>query len=222
MIIADDGEMTEEKDGLYAELQREGHKIIICPFDSGFGYKSNRIADALERNYLLVGSDDFDFSPTVVRVGIEKMVAVLEENPILSVASGRVDSRPYERILLEGRVTKTVAEGELFLNDERTYHYADLTVNYSLISKNVFKTVRWDDDVKIGGGEHGAFFYDLMKSHFLVAYVPGVNINSQSGEDSPRYHQYRRRAARPERECFKKRGIKKYVLANGTIDYEEK
>src|SRR6266436_2787050 len=78
MIIADDGEMTEEKDGIYADLEREGHKVIRMSFDSGFGKKSNAITAALARDFLLVGSDDFSFSPTNVKLGIEKMLAVLD------------------------------------------------------------------------------------------------------------------------------------------------
>src|SRR6266478_9107019 len=72
MIIADDGEMTEEKDGIYADLEREGHKVIRMPFDSGFGKKSNAITASLARDFLLVGSDDFNFSPPNVKLGIEK------------------------------------------------------------------------------------------------------------------------------------------------------
>src|ERR1700691_2948142 len=61
LIIADCGEMTEEKDSLYAELEREGHIHIDLPFDSGFGRMSNEIVDHLDRPYLLIASDDFDF-----------------------------------------------------------------------------------------------------------------------------------------------------------------
>jgi hypothetical protein len=114
----------------------------------------------------------------------------------------------------------------------------ELTKNYSLIRRSAFYSrcwvgdergstyeevrtpLAWDDDVKIGGGEHASFFIDLKKLGFNVAYVSGVNINAQEGSDSPRYNKYRRRACRPERECFKRRGIKKYVLADGTIDFQ--
>jgi hypothetical protein len=233
IIIADDGEHTEEKDGLYAELIREGHKVLFLPFDSGFGAKSNAIVDHLSREFLLVGSDDFDFGGVDVAVGIQKMQAVLDREPGLSVVSGRVDNRPYERLLFDyddGSVKEIYFEGD----EKSDFHEVDLTVNYSLIRRRVFwrpsfqfmgwertPTV-WDYDVKIGGGEHGAFFIDLMRENRKVAYVPGVNINQQTGEDSEQYNQFRRRARSSERPCFKKRGIKKYVLADGTIDYEEK
>ena len=41
------------------------------------------------------------------------------------------------------------------------FYEVDLTVNFRLIRREVFGKVRWDDDVKIGGGEHGKRFWML-------------------------------------------------------------
>jgi GT2 family glycosyltransferase len=223
VIVADDGRTSAVKEGYYASMESSGHTIIRLPFDSGFGAKANAIANALARPYLLVASDDFDFSTPNVRVGVEKMLEVLEGNPELSVASGSVDSRAYECMLLDEGHTVTELRPFPFI----TQYYAgwypvDLTMNYSLIRREVFEKVRWDDDVKIGGGEHGAFFVDLKRAGFKVGFVPEANINAQPGRDSDEYRKFRWRALRPERECFDRRGIKKYVMANGQIDYERK
>lgn len=220
MIIADDGEMTEEKDGIYADIIREGHQVVLCPFDSGFGYKSNRIAKALQTEYLLIGSDDFDFSPSEARTGIERLIDVLFLRPGLAMASGRVNNRPYEFMLDEsdGAITETPCR----FDDSVSIGVCDLTVNYGLIQASVFDNVRWDDDVKIGGGEHGAFFVDLKREGYKVAWVRDVNINEQQQRGDARYMSYRQRALSSERPCFDKRGIKKYVCGNGQIDYEVK
>jgi hypothetical protein len=242
LLIADDGEMTEEKDSLYAELTREGHKVFILPFDSGFGKKANKIIDNLDRDLLLVGSDDFDFSPASVRLGIEALVATLDENPELSIVSGRLGNRgPYEFHLLEDDGVITEWPTQPFM----TQYYAgyvecDVTVNYSLIRRSVFWTEGWvtgvdgpywqpkrteigfDDEEIIGEGGHGAFFYDCKKANIKVAYVPGVEISEQTGRDSEQYRKYRFRACGPSRKCFEKRNIKRWVLGNGTVDYEAK
>jgi hypothetical protein len=238
IIVADDGEMTEEKDGIYAELIREGHKVILLPFDSGFGKKSNAIAAALDTEFLLVSSDDFNHGEPSVRVGIEKMLEVLDREPSLSIVSGTVDNQSYEYFLIEEDSIVT----EWKITPFMAQYYVgwipcDLTKNYSLIRRNVFWTegletnengtgyvekrtnIGWDNDVKIGGGEHAAFFLDVKQAGLAVAYVPGVNINAQESSDSVEYNKFRRRACRPERECFKRRGIKKYILADGTVDY---
>lgn len=241
MIIADDGEHTKEKDGLYAELIKEGHKVFILPFDSGFGIKSNRILDSLDREFLLVGSDDFDFAPASVAVGIKKMLAVLDGAPELSVVSGRLANRgPYEFNLADSGHTIT----EIPCNfDEYPSNVVaatcDLTVNYSLIRRSVFWTegldtnengtgwiekrtnIAFDDEEVIGEGGHGTFFLDCKRAGFKVGFVPGVEISEQTGEDSPRYRQYRARANRPSRKCFDKRGIKRWILGNGIIDYDK-
>jgi hypothetical protein len=223
MIIADDGEMTEEKKRIYADLMSKGHLVSFMGFDSGFGAKSNQIVDLNQRLYLLIGSDDFDFRPTSVRKGIEKMLDVLENAPV-DIAGGRVFG-PYEFFLEEQN--GVVIEIPLQVSNCKVedYWYCDLTVNYCLIRSSILgfgpRQVHWDEDVKIGGGEHGAFFVDVKRAGHRVAYVPGVQISEQRGVSSPRYMQYRGRSGDKARPCFVRRGIKKYVLGNGQVDYSE-
>jgi glycosyltransferase involved in cell wall biosynthesis len=226
LLIADDGEMTEEKDSVYAELIREGHKVFILPFDSGFGKKANKIIDNLDRDFALVASDDFDFAPPSVRLGVEKMLEVLDQNPELSIVSGRLANRgPYEFYLKEtdGVIEEILAPSipEFFMLPIDFDHLiCDVTVNYSLIRKEVFEKVRFDDEEIIGEGGHGAFFYDVKKAGFKVAYIPGVEISEQTGRDSDRYREYRHRACGPSRKCFEKRNICKWILGNGQVDYD--
>lgn len=222
MIIADCGDMTEEKDSFYASLIREGHTVLHLDFDAGFGATSNKIVDALDRPYLLIGSDDFDFYPPVVRQGIENMLAVLE-NTNVDVASGRVGQHgAYEFNLEEKDGIVTEHRVQIPNNPTPWYVECDLTVNYCLCKKRIFEKVRWDDDVRIGGGEHGSWFLDLKRAGFKTAYVPGVSIEEQRGSDSARYRQYRMRSANPERPCFDYRGVRKYILGGGRVDYEKK
>jgi hypothetical protein len=221
MIIADDGEMTEEKDGLYAELVREGHQVIVLPYDSGFGLKSNMIVEALQTPYVLIASDDFDFSSSLVREGIERLVETLKSNPDIDIASGRVNHTPYEFELIDQG--SRVVEVPVVIDIKRAqqpFIPCDLTVNYSLIRKEVFNRVRWDDEVKIGGGEHGSFYLDCKRAGIQTVWVPGVNINEQKTPDSQRYRQFRNRARDSARPCFDKRGVREYVLGNGQVDYD--
>jgi hypothetical protein len=222
LIIADCGESTEAKDGLYAELIREGHVQIDLEFDAGFGSMSQSIVDVLERPYLLIGSDDFDFSTHDVRLGIEKLEYFLHYHPDVHIASGRVNNNPYEFNLIERQPGEWYEEPVGQSMYDAIYRKCDLTVNYSLIRKYVFSRVGWDTEVRIGGGEHAAFFIDCKRAGFKTVYVPGVNINEQKVRNSPRYNMYRRRAQDPARPCFVRRGIKKYVCGNGVVDYEEK
>jgi hypothetical protein len=218
MIIADCGEHTEEKEGVYIDLIREGHTVMCLPFDAGFGAMSNAIADALDRPYLLIGSDDFDFRPPSVRRGIERMAQVLDIAAV-DIVGGRVHGA-YEfnledqgDVIIEHRINTNIHPEPVFIG-------CDLTVNYILMRAEVLKKIRWDSDVRIGGGEHGAWFVDAKRAGFRVAYVPGVEISEQQDVSSPQYMKYRARSGDPSRPCFDRRGIRKYVLGTGQVDYE--
>jgi hypothetical protein len=220
IVIADDGHPSPGKNEMYEALKRGGHQAEYLPFDSGFGFKSNWIAQHFRRDYLLVASDDFDFSPPEVVRGIEKLVDVLDHTDV-DIASGRVNNWPYEFDLED--LGDTIIEHIAHVPAHPTLWAVncDLTVNYSMIKRRVFEKVSWDNDQMIGQGEHGAFFVDCKRAEFSTAYIPGVNINTQRKVDPPEYKPYRARAHSPERSCFVKRGIKKYVLGNGQVDYEE-
>jgi hypothetical protein len=226
MIIADCGEHTQEKYDLYSELSREGHLCFTLPWDSGFGCMSNCIASAATRPYLLIGSDDFDFNPPEVRKGIESFVECLDNWPTLSVVSGRVNNKFYEYYLEDkgDEIKESPALWGIYAAANQIIPWLypiDLTVNYCLVRKEVFQKVQWDPEAKIGQGEHGSWFVDIKRAGLKVGWIPGVSISEQPNQNSDRYREFRNRARSPERSCFKKRGIKKYVLGCGTVDYEE-
>jgi hypothetical protein len=220
MVIVDDGEDMREKLMLQCRLRAKGHVYHWLPKDSGFGAKANAAIPFFDRPYVLIGSDDFNFDDHNVRRGIERMVAVLDHDPEVSVASGRVDNRPYEKLLEIGDDWAKERSG--FRGSKRTkgidYQFCDLTVNYCLVRREVFDVVRWDDDVKIGGGEHGAWFIDLKRAGFKTALVSGVSVREFPANPSWRHRDYlalRGRARDPQRPCYIRRGINHYITDGG-------
>ena len=225
IIIADDGEQTHEKSELYADLVRKGHKVGVYSFDSGFGFKSNQIVNMLDRPYLLIGSDDFDFTLEAAS-GVKAMIEIMEESHPgeLDILSGRLNGRTYE-FNLEDR-GDTIIEHKADTNFKmmgirpRVY-LVDLTVNYSLIRREVFDKVKFDNEEIIGEGGHGAFFVDCKRAGLKVGFTPLAEISEQTEPpDSERYRKFRARANNPSRKTFDKRGIKKYVLGSGAVDYD--
>jgi GT2 family glycosyltransferase len=226
MLIVDSGRDNEIKSAIYSDLKNAGHDVWRLNFDIGFGAASNFMVSQLNRKYILISSDDFNFRPLEVREGIERLQEVLDYFPEAHIASGRVNNNPYEFDWSESENGTVLEEIPI---DRSTYNLyqpwfteCDLTVNYSLIRREVFDKVRWDEDAKIGQGEHASFFLDCRRAGFKTVWVPGVNIQELQIRNPPEYNRYRSRANSPERPCFKKRGIKRYVLANGIVDYEEK
>jgi hypothetical protein len=162
-----------------------------------------------------------------VRAGVEKLVAVLDGDPNVHVASGRVNNTPYEGWLIdEGRrVTEryiNLAAKPMSVNGV-DYHLCNLTVNYSLVRRDILGPgkIEWDDDIKIGGGEHGAQFIKILRAGYGVAYVPGVHILEQQAKPvDPRYPGMRARAAQQVgRPAFKKIGVEEYVLFSGAVEH---
>lgn len=225
MIIVDDGLESKRKISLYAELRDRGHTCAWLPFDSGFCAKANESLKYLDRDYLLIGSDDFDFSPTAA-AGVAKLLTVLRNVSDLGMASGRCDGTPYEGFIEKGY--DYIREHPLTMDDFETvegiqYKRCDLTVNYGLVRKGVFDSgVRWAD-YKIGG-DHFEWF-DQVKLHgWPVAYVKGVNIRQQRpfpGAASPEYGKYRARAVDALPAFFAKYGITKYICFDGRADVLE-
>jgi hypothetical protein len=225
IIIIDDGDadsspISRQKNLCYETLRRAGHVCHWLPKDSGFGAKSNAAIRFCDRPYVLIGSDDFDFSEASVRAGIERMVSVLQGVPDIGIASGRVNNRSYEMTLELGEDWARAKDGYHARGEVNgiSYQLCDLTINYSLIRRDVFEKVRWDDDVKIGGGEHGAFFVDVKRSGWKVCVVSGVNIREMAGTipgNHPAYAEKRMRAKDPARPCYERRGIKHFLTSAG-------
>lgn len=229
MVIMDDGKPSARKDTIYKKLRAAGHVCEYMPYDSGFGEKSNAAIYHYKRPYVLIGSDDFDFNDPNVRYGIEKMLTVIQSDPKIAVASGRVDNTPYEALLevSDGCVREIpLTMGDWLQAKGVDYKLCDLTVNFSIIRTSVLGKapgqVCWDGgDVKIGGGEHGAFFLDLKHEGHKVAFVPGADITSMRYDpkkEDPAYATMRDRARKPGRVCIRKRGIKRWIMRDGTSE----
>jgi hypothetical protein len=227
IVLVDDGWESAKKISLYATMREQGHSCNWLPFDSGFGAKANTGIIFCDRPYVLIASDDFDFSHPDVRVGIERMQAVLDDDPSIHITSGRVNDRPYESCFTF-ETANTVREVPRYRETRTTrgirYHLCDLTVNYSLIRRKSLGPGRlqWDGgEVKIGGGEHGAFFLDAFKLGYGVALVEGANIREMTwnfSEVHPSYPQYRKRAHASGRPCLKSRGVDHWILQDGSSE----
>lgn len=224
VVIVDDGYSTKQKVTMYAQLRELGHVCEVMSFDSGFGAKSNEAVKHCDREFVLIGSDDFAFGQVHVREDVCRMVNTLEQVQDIDLVSGRVNNHPYEATLKE--VGGDVYEKRGYHSEQECpagkFNRCDLTVNYSMIRRTLLDRVRWDDDVKIGGGEHGMFFLDIQRAGGKVAYLPGVNINELPhnipGWQMTNYPEFRGRAKEPGRICATRRGISRYHLAGGEVE----
>jgi len=189
---------------------------ISLKFDSGLSVKRNHGVAATRTKYLLMGSDDFDFSTDEARRGIERLLSVLDADPSIDVAGGHVDGNVYEGDLI-------VAPGQYIaqtkLNITRNITQCDLVVNYFLARTESIRPYPWDERMKIGG-EHGDWFLTLKDHELKVVAVSDVNITTlpyNRDKEDPRYASFRGRAkALGHRIFLRKRGVSEFFGSEST------
>ena len=201
-----------------------GNTCIRLSHDAGLSAKRNAIVRSCQKPLLLLACDDFDFSTPEARLGVEKLARVLDENPEVDVAGGRVDGRAYEGFLeyVPGEHIRELP----FLSDNseksKLFYPVDLTVNYFLARVDTIKAFPWPEEMRIGG-EHVCFFLDLKQAGKRVVWVPGVNVNTfhlppTPDVQDPRYYGFRRRAISLGHPLMKKRyNITKYIGFDGGV-----
>jgi hypothetical protein len=202
VVTIDDGYPSHEKNEL----------VTYLPFDSGLPAKRNEGARLTKTPYILMGCDDFDFSSKDVRDGIVRLVSILDENPDIDVAGGRVNNNPYEGFL-EIIPDIAIKETRLVPDGTKAFYKVDLTVNYFLARTSVILDTPWDERMKIGG-EHGDWFLELKEKNKHVVWVPGVIIHEFPFNQTKfhfDYSKYRGRAKDLGHKIFlQKRNVKDY------------
>lgn len=191
--------------------------FVMMPFDSGLTVKRNRGVELCDTKYLLMGSDDFDFSTHEAKAGVLKLINFLDERHNFSVAGGRHQDIPYEGFL-DYRPGEFIKETRLKVHPLLEWAPVDLTVNYFLARVSDIRGIEWDERMKIGG-EHGDWFLELKQQGRKVAWVKGVNIDPQPHDNAkmlPEYPAYRMRAKELGHKIFKeKRNIRSYIGFDG-------
>lgn len=209
VIIVDDGNLMGSPFGNnLASIPNVS--LIHLPFDSGLSAKRNAAMAQVTTPYVLMGSDDFDFSDWNAREGVERMHSILKQHPEIDLVGGRHNSVPYEGNLeyVQGEYIK---EHRVKSND--LFYPVDLTCNYWMARSDRIKNIPWNDRMKIGG-EHGDWFLELKHRGIKVVACPSANINAipfEMGKQDQRYPEFRSRARELGHKIFlEKRGVKTY------------
>lgn len=189
-------------------------QFVLMPWDSGLTLKRNRGAQLCETKYILpVAADDLDFSTPEARKGIIQMLDVLENNPHVDIAGGRVNNLPYEGFM---RIEpgKYIKETRLVPDGAKPFYKVDLIVNYFVARTDFMQRFPYDEDVRPIGGEHGHHALMLKENRRTIVWVPGVNITTLPWTphwEHPDYAKYRGRAFDTGHRIFlAKRGVTQY------------
>ena len=201
VVVANDGR---------APLQLPGATVHNLEFDRGLSAKRNLMARTapVETDYLLFLDDDNLVTPAT---RVDRMRAALDADPHLGLVSGRVydnglELRPYEATMRwddDGRTLRLETAGA---------GRCDLTQNFFLARREVFRSVCWRDELKLA--EHVPFFIDLKASGWWCAHLTTSSVEHWPVVEGE-YATFRRRQNQFQKQWMDAYGLTKVVRPNG-------
>ena len=223
ILVADDDFKFNPKyyKDLWKDLMDNGmiNKPIAynLPFDSGLSKSRNYLVDITNKDYILLLEDDFVF---IDETKIMKMKMILDSDKDIGIVGGSVMNGEGEysfdfNFKKSGSTLQQIQSNSRWNNLMGIkYRFCDCVFNFALIKKELFQSIKWDDDIKIMG-EHTDFFLRLKETKWKVAYCPEVKI----GHEHISIGDYRIMRKRDEFfiKMMKKHGLKKYVYLTGRV-----
>ena len=221
ILVADDDFKFNVKyyKNLWKDLMDKGmvNKPVAynLPFDSGLSKSRNYLVDITDKDYILLLEDDFVF---IDETKIMKMKTILDSDKNIGIVGGSVingnENYGFEFNLEKRGSTLYQKEAKRKMHKIMgiDYKICDCVFNFALIKKELFQSIKWDDDIKIMG-EHTDFFLRLKETKWKVAYCPEVKI----GHEHISKGDYRIMRKRDEFfiKMMQKHGLRKYVYLNG-------
>jgi glycosyltransferase involved in cell wall biosynthesis len=206
LYIADDGYISPKKQGLYEELESQGHEVTCLPFNVGISAGRNHIVKNVKENYIFIMDDDIGIdSPDAIK----NMKKVLDSDENIGVVAGMLfheisgksfanDNYTYRGIDLSldrGLLVREASDHPVKKVDGVKYRYADQVVNFFLAKREVFEDVQWDARIKVEW-EHMDFFLSLKETPWKVAIcLDAKATHLHDKERDLEYNQYRRSAS---------------------------
>jgi len=231
IVVADDGYPTEAKERF---AEKYCNKYIRMPFDSGLPSGRNLLVKKHVRTpYVLIGDDDFFFTP---ETNLEALYDCME---VADLAGGRITEggtlRNYQGFVsIEDAhinytkltpVDPTQMPEEFWDKTSTSVRYkpCDLTFNFVMIKKEVFKKALWDEKIKVAY-EHSDFFMTAKNAGFKTVFTPEAVVVHKPQHikfTSSEYKGYRNRKSDKEH-FFRKWRIKTGSDMNNNFDSLEK
>ncbi len=186
IYIADDGESSPAVADLYRTLTAGGHFVRTYPGRVNVTTARNELVGELrDERYVLRLDDDFNFSE---RTDLAAMLRIMAHRPEIGalsglecqlgdgkgIKSGQISNKQGHMIIRDGILYKFSVPADQWLwsnADGLRFAYANYTRNFLLIRREVFQTVKWNEELPIQG-EHSAFMIDLQKAGWALAFTP--------------------------------------------------
>ena len=208
-VIIDDGYPNEEQDRFYNKIKEDGHIVVRTEFDIGASAGRNMGIELSKTKYVLqIDNDHLAMEGT----NLHYMKKLLDLKDNISIVGGRIwedeeEVNPYPRY--DGYIsidTMPNCKRSLLYSwldyencvwskvEDVKYRLVDITHVFFLMRRNIYPTLKWDENIKICG-EHTDFFLEAKAKCYNVAFAPDSTVHHfyQTDLDLPEYNNYRYR-----------------------------
>lgn len=227
ILVAENAEFNQD---LADYVSQYGGKYFLMPFDSGVCYARNRLVELVTTEYVLVGDDDFFYTP---EAKVPEMAEFLRNHKEVSLIGGRIFEN--NKVLnYQGTIDlypdhfhyKPLDE-ELNKYDKASgisYQITDITFNFFVARVNEIRHIKWDEQIKVAF-EHSDWFISLKKAGVTVAYTPDAIVVHKpehikrlfaNSEQQKTYSGYRMRRS-DKVYFFKKHAVDYSIGFRGTV-----
>jgi hypothetical protein len=179
--IADTGPITAAKLDYYRDLEREGHRPFMIPWDVSPAETRNFMIDQMVEPYVLKFDDDYELSP---EARVPEIIALLEACDDLAVVgmavySGRYQSRFIFRVEEAGghMTLSPIPEPEVEEHEGLPYYRCDVVPDCWVAKRAIFPECAWDERYHVSEGLHTDFFLHILyETDWNVAYCPSARV----------------------------------------------
>eukprot|EP01105_Mastigella_eilhardi_P024297 TRINITY_DN6319_c0_g1_i1.p2 TRINITY_DN6319_c0_g1~~TRINITY_DN6319_c0_g1_i1.p2 ORF type:complete len:297 (-),score=100.41 TRINITY_DN6319_c0_g1_i1:60-836(-) len=224
VLVADDGtdEGAEVEEYVSEVNQRLGTEVVQywrLPGDSGLSACRNFLVDRVQTPYFVLLDDDF-----VLELGateVERLVQVMRAHPELDIVAGglRTDEVAFYdyagKIGVEGDAIRMREGDDGPVEGFPQCRKVDVTANFFAARTDRIRTVRWDDELKLG--EHQDFFLRAKWAGLHVATCRDVVVYHKQVHADPqtKYKRMRMREFQFLRRMLAKHNLKRLIIYSG-------
>ena len=183
IVVADDGYCDARKQAFVDEYCDE---YVRMPFDMGLPAGRNLLVEKYAKTpYVLIGDDDFLYTQ---QTNLEALYDLME---VCDLAGGRVmeagKMRNYQGFIeFQGdhlNYTKLTDRDPADMpqefwdktNEGTRYKHCDLTFNFAIMKRDIFKKALWDENIYVAY-EHSDFFISVKNAGFTTAFTPDACV----------------------------------------------
>jgi phosphorylcholine metabolism protein LicD len=200
IYIGDQADIPAEKMEYYNYLKELGHKFFKLPYNCGLAYARNYLISQIVEPYVLICDDDYIFTDKTI---FEPMLNLLILNEDIGIVGGKLNDRETVPLRLYIDSTKGsnfltyISKPIAYLNSfntkiQKSYRYfkTEMVPNFFLAKKELFKDIRWDDELKLI--EHSDFFLRLKTTNWKVLFTPDCEIEHHPENNTEVYNSFRK------------------------------